>query len=286
MVITIGKFSVVDIFDNNTYAHNPRSDFLNWSVLDLGAFDYAADAWGFTYGAAAEWYQGRWAARLGAFDLTNLPNSSYLNMPLLQQTQYVGELEERHTLWDQPGKLKALYWISFGQLGTYNDAVAVGAATGQTPSTIAVEHWQSKYGAGLNLEQQIAPDLGLFARAGWMQGSVEETDFTDIDQSAQIGVSLAGTRWGRANDTVGVAGVVNQISHAAKVYLAAGGLGGIIGDGQLPKAGPEQIFETYYKYAMFSFANLTLDYQFINNPAYNRERGPANVFALRLHGEF
>ena len=149
-----------------------------------------------------------------------------------------------------------------------------------------MRHWQSKYGVGLNLEQQITPDLGVFARAGWTQGSVEQDDFTDIDQTVSVGLSLAGTRWGRPDDTVGLAGAVNQISHAAKEYFAAGGLGGIIGDGQLPKAGPEQILETYYKYAAFSFANLAADYQFVNNPAYNRQRGPVSVLALRLHAEF
>ena len=286
LVFTIGKFSVTDIFDTNKYAHDPRADFLNWAVLDLGSFDYAADAWGATYGAAAEWYQGRWTARVGIFDLTNVPNSSYLDVPLLQQNQYVAELEERHTLWDQPGKLKVLYWITFGNLGTYNDALAQGAATGQTPSTIAVAKWQSKYGVGFNLEQQLTPDLGMFARAGWSQGSVEEVDFTDINQSAVLGLSLAGTRWGRPDDTVGLAGVINQISHQAKDYFAAGGIGGIIGDGQLPKAGPEQILETYYNYAAFSFLNVSLDYQFVNNPAYNRQRGPVSAFFLRVHAQF
>ena len=286
VVITIGKYSLVDIFDTNTYAHDPREDFLNWAILDEGAFDFAADAWGATYGAAMEWYQGRWTARVGAFDLTNVPNSAYLNIPLLQQDQYVMELEERHTLWDRPGKLKVMSWMTFGNLGTYNDALALGAATGQTPATGNVRHWQSKYGVGFNMEQQIAPDLGVFARAGWAQGSVEQDDFTDIDQSVSFGLSLAGTRWGRPQDTVGLAGVVNQISHAAKQYFAAGGLGGIIGDGQLPEAGPEQIFEAYYKYAAFSFANVSADYQFINNPAYNRQRGPVSVIALRLHAEF
>ena len=162
----------------------------------------------------------------------------------------------------------------------------MGAATGQIPVTGDVRHWQSKYGVGFNLEQQITADLGLFARAGWSQGSVEEVDFTDINQSASIGLALAGTRWGRPDDTVGLAAVVNQISHAGKDYLAAGGLGGIIGDGQLPQAGPEQILETYYKYSIVSFANVTADYQFVNNPAYNRERGPVSAFALRLHAQF
>jgi high affinity Mn2+ porin len=286
VVLTIGKISVVDIFDTNKYAHDPRNDFLNWSIDDAGTFDYAADAWGTTYGAAAEWYQDRFAGRVGLFDLSSVPNSVHLSVPLLQQSQFVAELEERHRLWDQPGKLKVLYWLSRGNLGSYEDALALAAATGTTPSTAAVRTYRSKYGIVLNLEQQLRPDLGLFARAGWTQGGVEEDDFTDIDQTVSVGLSLAGTRWGRPDDTVGLAGVVNQISRSAKEYLAAGGLGGIIGDGQLSMAGPEQILETYYSYAATSFGKITGDYQFVNNPAYNRQRGPVSVFALRLHAEF
>jgi high affinity Mn2+ porin len=286
VVITIGKIAVTDIFDANRYAHDPRVDFLNWSVIDVGTFDYAADAWGVSYGAAAEWYQDRFAARVGLFDLPADPNSGALTLPLLRQTQFVAELEERHTLWDQPGKLKVLYWLMRGNLGTYTDALALAAATGTTPAADAVRNYRSKYGIALNLEQQLTPDLGMFMRAGWTQGGVQEDAFTDIDESVSIGLSLAGTRWGRPSDTVGLAGVANQISRSAKHYFAAGGLGGIIGDGQLPQAGPEQILETYYSLAAFSFARLTADYQFVNDPAYNRQRGPVSVFAFRLHVEY
>jgi high affinity Mn2+ porin len=286
VVITVGKYSVVDIFDTNKYAHDPRGDFLNWSVLDAGTFDYAADAWGATYGAAAEWYQDGWAARVGLFDMSNVPNSIRASLPLLHQDQFAAELEESHTLWSQPGKLRLLYWLTRANMGTYSDALAFAAATGTRPSTASVRNYRSKYGVVLNLEQQLLPDLGLFARAGWTQGGVEEYDFTDIDQSLQIGLSLAGTRWGRPNDTVGLAGAVDQISRSGKLYLAAGGPGGIIGDGQLPEAGPEQVLETYYSFAAFDWGKVTGDYQFVNNPAYNRQRGPVSVFALRLHAAF
>jgi high affinity Mn2+ porin len=286
LVFTIGKYSVVDIFDNNKYAHDPRNDFFNWSIIDAGTFDYAADAWGSTYGATVEWYQDWWTARVGLFDLSLKPNSIALDNRFISQAQLDVELEERHTLWDQPGKLKLLYWLTRGNLGTYMDALALAAATGQTPSTAAVRSYRSKAGIILNLEQQITADLGMFLRAGLTQGSVEEVDFTDIDQSVSAGLSLAGSRWGRPDDTVGLAFAVNQISHQAKLYLAAGGLGGIIGDGQLPHAGPEQIMETYYSLAVFKFAHVSADYQFINNPAYNQQRGPVSVFGLRLHAQF
>jgi high affinity Mn2+ porin len=285
LVFTIGKYSVVDVFDTNKYAHDPRKDFFNWSIIDQGAFDYAANAWGYTYGGAVEWYQDWWTARFGIFDLSQSPNSQALSRGFAQG-QFVGELEERHNLWDQPGKLKFLYWLTRGYLGTYLDAISLGAATGQTPSTGAVRRFRTKEGFGLNLEQQLAPDFGVFARASLSQGTVEEVDFTDINQSVSGGLSLTGSRWGRPNDTAGLAGAINRVSHLAKLYFAAGGLGGIIGDGQLPNAGPEQILEAYYNVALLDFAHFTADYQFINHPAYSRDRGPVSVFGLRLHLQF
>jgi high affinity Mn2+ porin len=285
LVFTIGKYSVVDIFDTNKYAHDPRNDFFNWSIIDQGAFDYAANAWGFTYGAATEWYQDWWTVRTGVFDLSTLPNGLNLSRGA-GQGQWVAELEERHRLWDQPGKFKFLYWLTWGKLGTYSDALALAAATATTPSTAAVRSLRTKAGIGLNLEQQLTTDLGVFARASLSQGSVEEVDFTDINQSVSAGLSLTGSRWGRPDDTVGLAGVVNRISHDGKLYLAAGGLGGIIGDGRLPNAGPEQILEAYYSVPVFSFAHVTADYQFVDNPAYNRDRGPVSIFGIRTHVEF
>jgi high affinity Mn2+ porin len=285
LVFTIGKYSVVDIFDTNKYAHDPRNDFFNWSIIDQGAFDYAANSWGYTYGGSAEWYQDWWTARAGVFDLSQAPNTAALSHGF-GQGQFVAELEERHSLWDQPGKLKFLYWLTRGRLGTYLDAISLGAAAGQTPSTSDVRRFRTKDGFGLNLEQQLATDFGIFARASMSQGTVEEVDFTDINKSISGGLSLTGSRWGRPNDTVGVAGAINRISHQGKLYLAAGGLGGIIGDGQLPNAGPEQIIEAYYSVALFNFAHFTADYQFIKNPAYNRDRGPVSVFGLRLHVQY
>jgi len=285
LVFTIGKYSIVDIFDTNRYAHDPRHDFLNWSIIDMGGFDYAANSWGYTYGGAAEWYQDWWTARAGLFDLSQMPNSAALSHGF-SQGQFVAELEERHALWDQPGKLKLLYWLTHGNLGTYLDAIALGEAIGTTPSTGDVRRFRTKDGFGLNFEQQVAPDFGVFARASISQGNVEEVDFTDINQSISGGLSLTGSRWGRPDDTIGLAGVANRISHQGKLYLAAGGLGGIIGDGQLPNAGPEQILETYYRVALSDFAQFAFHYQFINHPAYNRDRGPGSVFALQLRLQY
>ena len=145
---------------------------------------------------------------------------------------------------------------------------------------------KSRPGISLNLEQQITETMGLFARAGWADGNVEPWDNTDIDRSVEAGVSVNGKPWNRPDDTVGIAGVLNGISSAHAAYFNAGGLGILLGDGQLPNPGLEEIIETYYSYAISSSTKVSLDYQFIANPGYNTQRGSVNVFAGRFHTQF
>jgi high affinity Mn2+ porin len=284
LVLTIGKFGVTDIFDTNKYAHDPRGDFMNWSIIDTGTFDYAADAWGFSYGAAAEWYQGDWTVRGGVFDQSVVPNSAFLDTTF-QQYQWVGEIERRYELWGQPGKLAVTGFLTRARMGTFADAVALAAVTGGPADITAVRQYRSRGGVSLNLEQQITEQLGLFARAGFADGNVEPFDFADIDRTAVAGLSLAGKQWGRPDDTFGIAGVVNGITKVHEQFLNAGGLGILVGDGMLPHPGPEQIIETYYELPV-SFLKLTLDYQFIVNPGYNEDRGPVSVVSARLHTQF
>jgi high affinity Mn2+ porin len=291
LVLTIGKFSVVDIFDTNKYANNPKSDFLNWSLVNAGTFDYAADAWAYTYGAAAEWYRGHWTFRAGIFDLSatptggNSPNGVNLD-PTFDQFEMVGEIEDRYELWGQPGKIKLTGFLNRGRAGDYADAIALAAITGGPADINAVRVYTSRPGVSVNLEQQITETVGLFARAGWADGNVEPWDFTDIDRTVSAGVSLSGKQWGRPDDTIGIAGVINDISKIHQEFLNDGGLGILTGDGQLPNPGLEQIIETYYSYALSSSTHLTADYQLIVNPGYNTDRGPVNVFAGRFHWQF
>jgi high affinity Mn2+ porin len=284
-VFTIGKFSVADIFDANQYAHDPRADFLNWAAIDTGTFDYAADAWGYTVGAAAEWYQGAWTTRLGLFDLSNVPNSVHLE-PGVHEFQIDLELEKRHEIFGRPGKLLVTAFNSRGRMGLLDEAVQIAQASGNPLDIAAVRRLRNRPGADLSLEQQIVQDLGVFARVGKAAGNVETFDFSDIDRTLAAGLSLKGTRWGRSDDTVGLAGIVNHISAAREQFLNAGGLGILVGDGQLPHAGPEQILETYYNLAVVPHAQLSLDYQFVKDPAYNRDRGPVSIFAVRFHAQF
>ena len=285
LVLTIGKFSVVDIFDNNKYAHDPRTDFLNWAIVDTGTFDYAADAWGYTYGAAAEWYQGDWAVRAGMFDLSIVPNSADLD-PTFKQFQSVGEIQRRYTLWGHPGAIRITGFLTRGGMGTFADAIALAAVTGGPADIAAVRHYQSRGGISMNIEQEITSDLGAFMRAGWADGTEEPYEFSDIDGTVVGGVSIAGKKWGRPDDTIGIAGVVNHVAPVHQAFFNAGGLGILVGDGQLPHPGFEEIIETYYSYALTASMRVSLDYQFVANPGYNTDRGPVNVFAGRLHWQF
>jgi high affinity Mn2+ porin len=286
VVVTVGKFSVVDVFDTNRYAHDPRNDFLNWSIIDVGAFDYAADAWGYTYGAAVEWSQQWWTVRTGLFTLSKVPNSKVLDSKVFDQYQVDQEVEARYSIRGQPGKLKLLGFLSHGRMGRYSEATAIALQTGMPADIAAVRTAHNRAGVSLNLEQQLIEGLGVFAKAGWSQGAFEAFEFTDINKTVSLGLSVAGTRWGRPDDTVGVAVAVNDASGAAKQFFAAGGLGILVGDGQLIHSGPEYILETYYNVAVFKFAKLSLDYQFVDHPAYNRDRGPVSIFGFRAHGEF
>ncbi len=285
VTVTAGKFSVVDVFDTNAYAHDPRRDFLNWAVIDAGAFDYAADAWGYTYGGAVEWTQSWWTLRAGLFDLSREPNSKELERGF-KQFEAVVEGEERHQVFGQPGKLKLLIYANHGKMADYNDAVRLARQTGATPDVNLVRRYNTRPGVVLNLEQQIAPDLGVFARASWNEGHKEAFEFTEINRSIAGGLSVKGERWHRPDDTVGVAGVINDISKDARNYLAASGVGILIGDGQLPRAGLEKILEIYYGLSVTDGIDLAVDYQHIDNPGYDAVRGPVHVFGFRVHAEF
>jgi high affinity Mn2+ porin len=285
VVITIGKFSVVDIFDTNRYAHDSRGDFLNWTAIDTGTFDYAADAWGYTAGAAIEWYTHSWTLRGGLFDLSDVPNSVHLE-PGFHEFQVDLELEHRHEIAGRAGRVLLTAFESRGRMGLLDEAIAVAANSGEPVDIAALRRYRSRVGLSFGVEQELAPELGAFIRAGKAAGNVETYEFTDVDRALAVGLSLQGARWRRANDTVGIAAVNNAISGVREAYLNAGGLGILVGDGRLPHPGPEQIIESYYSAAVFNFARLSLDYQWIGHPAYNRDRGPVSVIAVRLHAQF
>jgi high affinity Mn2+ porin len=285
LTITVGKFSVIDIFDTNRYSNNSKADFLNWSLLNSGAYDYAADAWAFTYGGAVEWTQSSWTWRNGFFALSKIPNSKDIDGSF-DQFEAVSEFEERHEAYGHPGKFKVLAYVNRGRMGKYDDAVDLAVATDSLPNTALVRRYGSRPGTAMSVEQELRADLGAFARLSVNEGAQEAFEFTEINKSLAAGLSLRGERWGRAEDTIGAAAVINGISSAARRYFADGGLGVLIGDGRLPDYGFEKIVETYYSYRWDPHLTASADFQFVTNPAYNRDRGPVPIFGLRVHSEF
>ncbi len=284
IVLTLGRFSVTDLFDTNTYAHDPRSDFLNWSIIDSGAFDYAADPWGYTYGGAAEISNLNWSLRSGIFELSPVPNEKVTAVGF-RQAMWVVEAERR-TLWqNRPGKIKLLLFVNRANMARYADAVQLAAEAGGVPDVSRVRRETSRAGGAINVEQELTGELGGFARVGLNDGSKETYEFTEINRSMSAGLVLKGTRWGRADDSFGLGAAVNGLSREARDYFSAGGLGILIGDGRL-NYGSEQIVEAVYSFRVGAHLTLSADYQHIVNPAYNRDRGPVSVYSVRAHAEF
>lgn len=284
-VFTVGKFAVTDVFDTNQYAHDPRVDFLNWAAVDTGTFDYAADAWGYTVGVAVERYLGTWTYRAGVFDLSDIPNSEVLEHGV-HEFQIVAEIEKRYGLFGQTGRVLITGFESRGRMGVLDRAIALSEATGAPPSAAAVRQYGSRPGASVSLEQPITSDIGVFARVGKSAGNVEAYEFADIDRTVAAGASVKGRRWHRPDDTLGIVAIDNGVSATREQYFNLGGVGILCGDGKLPHPGAEEILETYYSLAVFSWAQISVDYQRVANPCYNTDRGPVSVAAVRLHAQF
>ncbi|WP_343592534.1 carbohydrate porin [Paracidovorax wautersii] len=285
-VLTAGNLSVTDIFDANTYSHDPRTQFLNWAIMTHGSYDFAADARGYTWGAALEWYHDDWALRVGRFIQPKLPNQQQLDRDIFSHYGDQIELEHSHMLGGQPGTVRLLAFHNRTRMSRFQDALNFAASTGTTPDINAVRtDVQGKSGFGINIEQAVNDDVGLFLRASRADGKTETYAFTEIERSLSGGVLVKGRSWGRADDTLGVAFARNGLSSVHRRYLEAGGVGFFIGDGSLNYR-PEMIYETFYNIKVAKAAWLTFDWQYIRNPAYNADRGPVNVGSVRLHTEF
>jgi high affinity Mn2+ porin len=282
LTVQAGKFAVTDIFDGNAYAKDTRKDFMNWSMWAPGAFDYSADKVGLTYGATAEFNQKQWALRAGYFLMVGTSNANNFDSRVFQRGEYVLELETRYSLFSQPGKLRTIAWLNSAYSGSYRETLDNPALNLDIAQT---REGRIKYGYVFNLEQALTDDIGLFGRWSRNDGKTEIMAFTDIDASLATGLSIKGARWGRPDDVIGIGGAINALSKDHRDFIAAGGLGVLIGDGALNYR-RERIFETYYAYALNKQITLTADYQFITNPAYNADRGPVSVFSGRFHGEF
>jgi high affinity Mn2+ porin len=282
LTITLGKYALSDFFDNNSYSHDPRGQFENWALMENGAWDYPANTHGYTYALTLEAKIGDWSARA-----STAAEPTEANGPTLEYRDGAHgetiEIEHRQTIDDHPGVIRLLLFNNTADMGNYD--LALSNPKYDTNVVNTRQLGRNKYGIGVNVEQEIATNIGSFMRVGWNDGRNETWAFTEIDRTATLGISLNGALWKRASDVAGIAGVVNGLSDDHRRYLAAGGYGFIIGDGALNYA-PETILEAYYLIALTDAFALTADYQFVANPAYNADRGPVNVFGARAHVGF
>jgi high affinity Mn2+ porin len=280
LTFMVGHFSASDVFDKNAYANDARTQFMNWALVNNAAWDYPANSLGYTNGASAKLNVSSWAARAGIFQVSRVANGIRMDWDLVHAWSWTGEVEKRHSFRGYPGALRLLAYEERTHMGSYQESLS----DPQSISANGLLGYRSKYGFGANLDQEIGKDLGVFARLGWSDGKEQIWEFTDVDRTASAGVSLKGETWRRSGDTLGIAGVVNGITSVHRQFLANGGLGVTVGDGKLDY-GKEEILEAYYSIGTRWNVSVSPDFQFVVNPAYNRVRGPASIFALRLHWE-
>lgn len=283
-VLTAGNLSVTDMFGVSEITGDARTQFLNWASLDHGHYDYAADARSFSWGAAGELYWDHWTLRAGRFLQPKTSNGLPLDYRIFKRYGDQVEIERRHTFNGQPGQIAAFVFRNVASMASFRDAIAA-AAPGQAPALDNVRRPQTKVGFGASIEQSLTSDVRVIARAGMHDGKTESYAFTEIDRSLYLAASVKGNRWGRAADHVGFALARNGLSAEHREYLGRGGLGFFLGDGSINYS-PEQIIEAYYSWSPARNLAITLDWQHISSPGYNRDRGPVGIGSLRLHYEF
>ncbi|MFI5161150.1 MAG: carbohydrate porin [Sphingobacteriales bacterium] len=281
---SLGKFGMADFFDGNNFSHDPRTQFMNWALMDNAAWDYPANTRGYVLGLFAELGQPTWTLRFALTMVTTQANQSTWDAKIGRANTQTLEFEKRYTLSGQKGTVRILTFLNNGKFGNYKLALQQNPVAPNVDSTQA--YGRHKYGFGINADQYLTKDLGVFAKASINDGHTETWFFTEIDRSLTFGGVLKGNSWKRRDDELGLAFIVNGLSEDHKDYLAAGGYGFLIGDGKLNYS-PEMIAELYYKINVYQKKFwLTPDYQFILHPAYNADRGPVNVFGIRAHVEF
>ena len=284
----IGKMTLPDFFDVNSVGSDSHLQFMNWTADNNGAWDYAADTRGYTVGAMAEYDDRSWSIRYGLFAMPVVANGIDMDWAFSRAHAHNGEFELRHSWVPQrKGVTRALFYANRAHMGSYREAVnAFLAGTDQTPNIIGHEHLGAlKYGFGYNTEQELTVNLRVFGRFGWNEGQHESFAYTEVDQTVEFGADYTGNRWHRPQDKMAIALVSNAIKRDHQNYLRLGGLGFLLGDGNL-NYGRENIVESYYTWHAWKGIFYSADVQHIDNPGYNRDRGPAWVGAVRTHIDF
>lgn len=293
VVLTGGQFSTLDIFDDSRYAKDPRIQFMNWGNMTYLAYDYAADARGYSWGLAGEWYLDNWVMRASRMLAPKTPNGRDLNWQIFNTYGDQIEVERQHNIADLPGKVSVLAYRNKMMLARFQDAtnyVIQNNAQGTQAINNVRNNMQYKTGIGLHGEQALTKDLGIYGRAFTSDGHTETMSFTEADNSISVGMGMNGTSWKRPNDSIGISMMQNGLSSYRRAYLQAGGVSYFIGDYASPSQtisySPERIGEVYYNATVIKNVLAGLNFQHIINPAYNSARGPVNILSFRVHAEF
>jgi high affinity Mn2+ porin len=278
--IVVGKFAAPDLADDNRYAKDPRTQFLNWALAVNPAWDYPANVRGYTYGVALDYNHSKnLSFSYGVMTMPAIANGAPFDWHIWKAQGQVLEMENRYEINGRPGACRPLVFLNHAHMGNYNEALEFMPVN---PDIKLTRSYRYKYGFGLNFDQALTDDLGVFGRVGWNDGHSESWAFTEVDRTVSLGLALGGRRWCRPNDRIGLAGIIDGLSGPHREYLAHGGYGFIIGDGRLSYA-PEMVLETYYAWQIRPGLAVTFDFQEVANPAYNRDRGPVSVVSLRVH---
>ncbi|MBV8896678.1 MAG: carbohydrate porin [Acidobacteriaceae bacterium] len=283
--ITVGRFTLTDFFDNNRYSHDPRTQFMGWAVMYNGAWDYSADVRGYTWGWVHEFHTRNWSLRYASAFEPKVANGSQFDRRILRDRGDDVEGEYRYTVRNHPGVIRVLEYWNHADAGSYAESIALAKKTGAAPDITATRRVGTlKYGVGVNAEQELTKNAGVFGRFGWNDGKTESFAFTAIDRLGTGGVSVTGERWHRPFDTVATELTVGGLSAVHAQYLELGGHDFLIGDGRVQYA-PEYAWESYYSARLFPGFFTTFDLQHVANPAYNQNRGPVWISSVRLHWE-
>jgi high affinity Mn2+ porin len=296
LTFTIGRFTPIDMFDHNTFAQDSHTQFLNWAMQTNLAWDFPSDSVGYTTGIAVELNQPKWTLRTGFFQTPGSKNG-FTADDLVLTFPHAGSSGKFFGSWGtaaeferryddaHPGAVRFLAWMDKANMIGYREAASLIQSGGPQADLSPARAYRSKYGFGLNLEQEVTKDVGIFSRLGWNNGQTEGWMYTDTNWTASLGMSIRGGAWRRPNDNAGLAFVTSGASASAQKFLEVGGLDIVDGDGALTY-GSEKVMEAYYNFQIWKTVYATLDYEFAGNPAFNRDRGPVSVFAIRFHWQY
>lgn len=277
--LKLGKMAVTDDFDANRYANNARAQFMNWALFSNTAFDYAADARGYTGGATAAYVSTRWSLRAGRYLMP--ADGLGWRRELSDSRSDIVQLSA--TPGPHRTSVRLFVFENRGSMSAYRDALAAIPVSLDAVARPGAR----KRGAGLNIEQPLSEhgNFGVLLRGGWNDGRTDGFATTEVDRHGSLATQYRLRRWRpRQQDVIGFGVARHWLSAEHQAYLEAGGTGFFLGDGSLTYT-PETIVEGYYRAQLGSHLQFGPDIQLVRHPGYNATRGPAVFVAVRAHAE-